>query len=60
MFGRLNELMPRQEAENTQDNSGGNKSVELYYSKIFFDLNLKERMFSIVDIKDRIVDVGPF
>ena len=52
--------MPREQTQNTQDSSGVNKNVEVYYSKIFFDLNLKERMFSIVDIKDRIVDVGPF
>lgn len=60
MFSRLNELMPREQAESSQESSGANKNVELYYSKIFFDLNLKERIFSIVDIKDRIADVGPF
>lgn len=38
----------------------GNRNVEFYYNKIFFEMNLKEKMFSIVEIKDWIADIGPF
>ena len=52
--------MPKDTKEKSGDVNGPNKNAELYYSKVFFDYNLKERMFSIIDIKDKIVEMGPF
>lgn len=52
--------MPKDRNENVQDINQGNKNVELYYGKVFYDYNLKERLFIIADIKERIVEKGPF
>ena len=52
--------MPKDKTGNVVEVNQGNKNVELYYSKVFFDYNLKERLFIIADIKERIVEKGPF
>lgn len=60
IFERLVELMP-QDNENVQESSTNtNQNAEHYFSRVFFDYNLKERMFSLLDIKERIVEKGPF
>ena len=60
VFHSLLELLPKDTADKKQENVPANRNAEAYFSKIFFDYNLKERIFNILDIKDRIVDTGPF
>merc|ERR1711953_1432794 len=53
MFEMLTELMPK------DDNSGGEggdktRSDEMYISKVIGDWNIKEKIFVLVDIKDKI------
>lgn len=60
MFDRLNELIPKETVYEPGETNMGNRNVEFYYNKIFFEMNLKEKMFSLVEIKDRITEIGPF
>jgi len=59
MFDMLTELMPR------EDNGGGDtekmRNDEMYISKVVGDWNIKEKMFQLIDIKDKInPEKGPY
>jgi len=59
IFNTLVELLPKDK----NDSSGGNdenKVAEAYFAKINEDYNLKEKFFIIDDIKERIVEKGPY
>ena len=44
------------------DDSGGEKqrNDEMYIAKLIGDINIKEKMFNLTDIKDRIGEKGPY
>ena len=59
IFNTLVELLPKDKEGDVVENNGY-KVAESYFSKINDDYNLKERLFIIEDIKERIVEKGPF
>lgn len=60
IFSSLLELLPRGRSGRPEENAATKTSFDHYQSKITSDFNLKERMFSIMDIKERIGEKGPF
>lgn len=60
IFSSLVELLPKDQNNKSSEGATVPKNAETYFNKIFGDYNLKERMFNIMDIKDRIVEKGPF
>ena len=60
IFETLLELIPKDSADSKEVSSNENKNAEIYFNKILFDYNLKERIFNMYDIKDKIVEFGPF
>lgn len=60
MFERLNELIPRDNVQDQGEIVATGKNVDFYYSKIFYEMNLKDKLFNLAEIKDRIVEIGPF
>lgn len=60
MFERLNELMPRDFVQDQGEIVSQSKNIDFYFSKIFYEMNLKDKIFNLAEIKDRIVEIGPF
>jgi len=61
MFDRLADLIPKDEAAGSSEGGEKVKSDEMYISKIVGDWNIKEKMFILVDIKDKISsEKGPY
>lgn len=60
IFSTLLDLLPKDSADKKEENLPVNRNADAYFNKIFFDYNLKEKIFNILDIKDKIVETGPF
>ncbi len=60
IFETLFELIPKKENTEKKEETNTNINAEYYYNKVFFDFSLTEKLFSIPDIKERIVEKGPF
>lgn len=59
MFEMLFELMPKDSSASAGEGDKV-KSDEMYISKVIGDWNIKEKMFNLLDIKDRIAEKGPY
>jgi len=53
MFEMLLELIPREETAGG-DSGDKQRNDEMYISKVLEDWNIKDKIFSLVDIKDKI------
>lgn len=60
IFSSLIDLLPKDNTTKSDDGAAVPKNLEFYFNKIFNDYALKEKIFNIVDIKDRIVEKGAF
>jgi len=60
MFDMLTDIMPKEESADTSSDGMKVRNDEMYISKILGDINIKEKMFSLVDIKDKINERGPY
>merc|ERR1712194_243216 len=56
----LTDIMPKEESADTSSDGMKVRNDEMYISKILGDINIKEKMFSLVDIKDKINERGPY
>jgi len=54
MFEMLLELIPRDDSAGQGDGGDKQRNDEMYISKVLEDWNLKDKIFSLVDIKDKI------
>lgn len=54
MFEMLLELMPRDDSASSGEGGDKQRNDEMYISKVIGDWNIKEKMFVLVDIKDKI------
>lgn len=61
MFASLSDLIPKDETNASNDGGEKMRSDEMYISKIVGDWNIKEKMFNLLDIKDKISsEKGPY
>merc|ERR1719335_1501136 len=61
MFEMLLELMPRDDSASSGEGGEKQRNDEMYISKVIGDWNIKEKMFVLVDIKDKISgEKGPY
>lgn len=54
MFEMLLELIPRDDSAGSGDSGDKQRNDEMYISKCLEDWNIKDKIFSLVDIKDKI------
>jgi dynein heavy chain len=60
IFTSLIDLLPKDSTAKADEGASGSRNQEVYSAKILNDYALREKMFNIADIKDRIVEKGAF